>query len=96
MQGQRCARMDCQCRLHDICTQQIFRRQDSRKCPLCKTDWTSNDFVGERAAARMKEKPKKRRSGLSNGSSFARHDSSTGLQDDRESSKEPSVADSED
>lgn len=44
----------------------------------------------------MKEKPKKRRSGLSTGSSFARQDSSTSLQDDRESSKEPSVAEAED
>ena len=25
--------------------------QKSKKCPLCKTDWTGNDFVGERAAA---------------------------------------------
>ena len=37
-------------RLHDICTQNFFRVQKSKKCPLCKTDWTGNDFVGERAA----------------------------------------------
>ncbi|KAL9128348.1 MAG: hypothetical protein Q9217_002952 [Psora testacea] len=57
--GQRCANRDCSCRLHDICTQRFFTTQKSRKCPLCKTDWTGNEFVGERAAARMKEKAKR-------------------------------------
>ncbi|MCJ1405488.1 hypothetical protein MMC11_008716 [Xylographa trunciseda] len=49
--GQRCPKRSCQCRLHDICTQNFFRMQKSKKCPLCKIDWTGDDFVGERAAA---------------------------------------------
>ncbi|MCJ1329226.1 hypothetical protein MMC10_005904 [Thelotrema lepadinum] len=48
--GQRCAKRSCQCRIHDICTQNLFRIQKSRKCPSCKTDWSGEDFVGERAA----------------------------------------------
>ena len=50
-QGQRCAKRSCPCRIHDICTQNLFRVQKSRKCPICKTDWSGEDFVGERAAA---------------------------------------------
>ncbi|MCJ1394449.1 hypothetical protein MMC18_007412 [Xylographa bjoerkii] len=48
--GQRCPKRSCQCRLHDICTQNFFRVQKSKKCPLCQTDWIGDDFVGERAA----------------------------------------------
>ncbi|KAI9805523.1 MAG: hypothetical protein M1825_000774 [Sarcosagium campestre] len=47
--GQRCATRDCPCRLHNICTESFFRTQPSRTCPLCKVDWTGNDFVGEKA-----------------------------------------------
>ena len=57
--GQRCPSRSCQCRLHDICTQRFFSTQKARKCPLCKTDWTGNDHVGERAAMNKKEKPKR-------------------------------------
>ena len=49
--------------MHDICTQNFFRTQSSKKCPLCKTDWTGSDFVGERAAISTQHKPAKRRSG---------------------------------
>ncbi|MCJ1243321.1 hypothetical protein MMC30_000518 [Trapelia coarctata] len=63
--GQRCPKRSCQCRLHDICTQNFFRVQKSKKCPLCKTDWTGNDFVGERAAAGT-DKPQRRSGGGSN------------------------------
>ena len=91
LQGQRCARRECQCRLHDICTQQFFRSQDVRLCPWCKTGWTGNDFVGERAAAGMKEKPKRRqRSGINDGGSFARQHSPADVQ---ENGDEPEVSD---
>lgn len=63
MKGQRCPKKSCPCRLHDICTQNFFRTQSSRKCPLCETDWTGNDFVGERAAISTQHKPAKRKSG---------------------------------
>ncbi|MCJ1289359.1 hypothetical protein MMC34_000891 [Xylographa carneopallida] len=60
--GQRCPKRSCPCRLHDICTQNFFRVQKSKKCALCKTDWTGNDFVGERAAAAT-SKPHRRSEG---------------------------------
>lgn len=49
MQGQRCARKTCPCRLHDICTQNFFRVQKSSKCPMCRKEWTGDFYVGERA-----------------------------------------------
>ena len=48
-QGQRCDKRTCLLRLHDICTQNFFRIQKSKKCPLCKTEWSGKSFVGERA-----------------------------------------------
>ncbi|KAL8707679.1 MAG: hypothetical protein Q9220_007341 [cf. Caloplaca sp. 1 TL-2023] len=34
----------------EIVTMNFFRMQRSTSCPLCKSEWTGNDFVGERAA----------------------------------------------
>ncbi|KAL8758006.1 MAG: hypothetical protein Q9199_001790 [Rusavskia elegans] len=48
--GQRCSKRNCHCRLHDICVQNFFRMQRSNGCPVCKTEWTGDVFVGERAA----------------------------------------------
>ena len=63
--GQRCPKRGCPCRLHDICTQNFFRTQKAKKCPLCKTDWTGNDFVGERAVTGSEGSTNgKRRSGV--------------------------------
>ncbi|KAF2500336.1 putative DNA repair protein Nse1 [Lophium mytilinum] len=52
--GQRCSNHACACRLHDICTQRLFRSQaaNARRCPKCKEEWTGKDFVGEKAAKR--------------------------------------------
>ncbi|KAA6412914.1 MAG: hypothetical protein FRX48_03907 [Lasallia pustulata] len=62
--GQRCPKRSCTCRLHDICTQGFFRTQTARKCPLCKTEWTGRDFVGERAVTgEAGSGPGRRRSG---------------------------------
>ncbi|KIW16828.1 hypothetical protein PV08_04018 [Exophiala spinifera] len=47
--GQRCPRRECRCRLHDICTQNFFRMQRSQTCPICKTDWDGQHYVGEKA-----------------------------------------------
>ncbi|KAK0508690.1 hypothetical protein JMJ35_008966 [Cladonia borealis] len=74
--GQRCPKKTCPCRLHDICTQSFFRTQQSKKCPLCKTDWTGNDFVGERAAVALK--PKRR----SLGGAAARRQSTVALEEE--------------
>ncbi len=49
MQGQRCSTRECACRIHDHCTNKLFRMQRNRNCPLCKTEWDSNHFVGEKA-----------------------------------------------
>jgi len=59
--GQRCPKRTCPCRLHDICTQNFFRTQKARKCPLCSTDWTGNDFVGERSVTSKEKDPPGRR-----------------------------------
>ena len=48
--GQRCTNRECNVRLHDFCSQGLFRAQPERKCSSCKTQWTGRDFVGERAA----------------------------------------------
>ncbi|KAK5250150.1 hypothetical protein LTS13_002367 [Exophiala xenobiotica] len=47
--GQRCARRECPCRLHDICTQNFFRMHRSQTCPICKTEWDGEHYVGEKA-----------------------------------------------
>ncbi|OJD10695.1 hypothetical protein AJ78_08367 [Emergomyces pasteurianus Ep9510] len=47
--GQRCSQRQCPGRLHDICTQNFFRRQQAETCPICKSKWTGEHFVGERA-----------------------------------------------
>ncbi|KAK3312394.1 Nse1 non-SMC component of SMC5-6 complex-domain-containing protein [Apodospora peruviana] len=47
--GQRCAERDCIARLHDICEEAFWRARRDKKCPKCKTEWTGNHFVGERA-----------------------------------------------
>ncbi|OAX84306.1 hypothetical protein ACJ72_01328 [Emergomyces africanus] len=47
--GQRCSQRQCAGRLHDICTQNFFRRQQAETCPICKSPWTGEHFVGERA-----------------------------------------------
>ncbi|KAL8829240.1 MAG: hypothetical protein Q9170_006261 [Blastenia crenularia] len=61
--GQRCAKGSCPCRLHDICTQNFFRMQRSRDCPLCKTEWTGSDYVGERAAPKASQQGRRRTGG---------------------------------
>lgn len=64
--GQRCSKRSCPCRLHDICTQNFFRMQRSRDCPLCKTEWTGDNFVGERAAPQTGQQGRRRSGGGSN------------------------------
>ena len=49
-QGQRCPNSECQCRLHNHCTQNFFRAHNGQRCPKCRTEWTGDHFVGEKAA----------------------------------------------
>ncbi|ETN46777.1 uncharacterized protein HMPREF1541_00966 [Cyphellophora europaea CBS 101466] len=55
--GQRCPQSECPCRLHDICTQNFFRSQRSRTCPLCKTEWDGKSYVGERVVISPDRQP---------------------------------------
>ncbi|KAL9010129.1 MAG: hypothetical protein Q9173_004907 [Seirophora scorigena] len=64
--GQRCTQRNCPCRLHDICTQNFFRMQRSRNCPLCKTEWSGKDFVGERAVLKTHKQGSRRSRGIAN------------------------------
>ncbi|KLJ07247.1 hypothetical protein EMPG_17265 [Blastomyces silverae] len=62
--GQRCSQRQCPGRLHDICTQNFFRRQQAETCPICKSQWTGDHFVGERAiVAANRPSTTRRRSG---------------------------------
>lgn len=52
--GQRCADLDCHCRLHDIC-QSYWNSRPSKTCPRCEKDWDENNFVGQRAVTKTDE-----------------------------------------
>jgi hypothetical protein len=49
--GQRCADVDCTCRFHEFCATSFFNNQRDRKCPVCKTEWGTSNYVGEKAAS---------------------------------------------
>ena len=59
--------------------------QKSRTCPICKTEWTGKDFVGERAAVDLKAKARERPS--ANGSAI-RPKSPTGIEDEQSQEEE--------
>ncbi|CEJ61454.1 hypothetical protein PMG11_09987 [Penicillium brasilianum] len=44
--GQRCDDRNCSGRLHDHCVRNFFRMQQAEKCPICKGDWSGENFVG--------------------------------------------------
>ncbi|KIW08360.1 uncharacterized protein PV09_01276 [Verruconis gallopava] len=48
--GERCAERECLCRFHDFCARSFFNNQREKRCPTCKTEWTGNHYVGEKAA----------------------------------------------
>ncbi|KAL4926758.1 Nse1 non-SMC component of SMC5-6 complex-domain-containing protein [Aspergillus undulatus] len=47
--GQRCGNRDCPGRLHDHCMRNFFRVQKAEQCPMCRSPWPGDKFVGERA-----------------------------------------------
>ena len=62
--GQRCADLDCNVRLHDICKEAYLNSRPNRNCPKCDTEWDGKHFVGQRAITTTEEYLKgKRRSG---------------------------------
>ncbi|KAF2225587.1 Nse1 non-SMC component of SMC5-6 complex-domain-containing protein [Elsinoe ampelina] len=48
--GQRCANWDCGVRVHDFCARNMLRAAGGHICPGCKTAWTGEVPVGEKAA----------------------------------------------
>lgn len=50
--GQRCADGECQCRLHDICSESFWNSRRDRKCPRCNTVWDGRSYVGQKAATK--------------------------------------------
>ena len=40
--GRRCAELECNIRLHDICQEAYFRSKPEKKCPKCETLWDGN------------------------------------------------------
>ena len=65
--------------------------QKARKCPICKAEWTGQDFVGERAAVNMKERARQQKRNT-NGS-MVRPQSPTVIEDDED--EEPDEDESE-
>ncbi|KAI4187518.1 MAG: hypothetical protein L6R41_002764 [Letrouitia leprolyta] len=47
----------------EIVTMNFFRMQRSRDCPLCKTEWIGDNFVGERAAPKTGQQGRRRSGG---------------------------------
>jgi hypothetical protein len=49
--GLRCRNRQCSARWHDMCAQAYFNAQRGEKrCSKCRTEWTGDRYVGERAA----------------------------------------------
>ena len=63
--GQRCAELECNVRLHDICQDSYWRSRPDTKCPKCETAWDGKHYVGEKAVTTTEEylKGKRRSSG---------------------------------
>ncbi|KAL4947766.1 Nse1 non-SMC component of SMC5-6 complex-domain-containing protein [Aspergillus filifer] len=65
--GQRCGNRDCPGRLHDHCMRNIFRVQKAEQCPVCRSPWPGDKFVGERAVAAQNRRASNARQSLANG-----------------------------
>jgi non-structural maintenance of chromosomes element 1 len=62
--GQRCADLECNVRLHNICESAYWNSRPGKKCPKCETAWDGKRFVGEKAMTTTEDYLKgKRRSG---------------------------------
>jgi hypothetical protein len=66
--GQRCADLDCNVRLHNICEGAYWNSRPEKKCPKCETEWNAEHFVGQKAETTSESYLKgKRRSAPGNG-----------------------------
>ncbi|KAF4636969.1 hypothetical protein G7Y89_g1121 [Cudoniella acicularis] len=62
--GQRCAELDCNVRLHNICEAAYWNSRPNKQCPRCETEWDGQHYVGQKAVTTTEEYLKgKRRSG---------------------------------
>ncbi|MCJ1308776.1 hypothetical protein MMC25_002431 [Agyrium rufum] len=68
----------------EMITTNLFRVQKNRRCPMCKNDWTGQDFVGERAATagRDKSQTSRRKSGAAQQSSSGWRSSTRPVEED--------------
>lgn len=63
--GERCAEVDCNVRLHDICQAAYWNSRPNKQCPKCETEWDGEHYVGEKAITSTEEYLRgKRRSGI--------------------------------
>ncbi|KAE8441915.1 hypothetical protein EG329_004173 [Mollisiaceae sp. DMI_Dod_QoI] len=64
--GQRCANLECNARLHNICEQAYWNSRPNKACARCRTAWDGKHFIGPKAVTATEEYLRgKRRSGIS-------------------------------
>lgn len=81
--GQRCADLDCNVRLHNICEAAYWNSRPSKKCPKCERPWEGKQYVGEKVLTASKDRNRGgRASGAQNGS--ARRQSGRGGDEEEE------------
>lgn len=61
--GLRCAELDCNVRLHDVCEDAYWRTRREKRCPACSSEWTSGRYTGERAVTTTDSYQRGRRGG---------------------------------
>jgi hypothetical protein len=88
--GQRCADLDCHCRLHDIC-QSYWNSRPNKNCPRCDKEWDEKQFVGQRVVTKTDEYLREKR--RSNNGRRARQEEN-GVEDEPE--EEPEEGDGDD
>lgn len=64
--GQRCANLDCNVRLHNVCEEAYWRANPSKKCSKCRTAWDGKHYVGQNAVTTTDEYLKNKRKSGSN------------------------------
>lgn len=53
--GQRCAKLECNVRLHDICHMAYWHSRPNEKCPKCETEWDGRHWVGQKVVTTTEE-----------------------------------------
>lgn len=58
--GQRCDKMECLVRVHNMCAEKYFTSVRGQKCGQCETPWSGDNKVGEKAAGKLRKKISRR------------------------------------